>query len=48
MSIREKFSTYRFAAYKEKVIDLLKRATTVSVGTMEVVVVEMQAHERFR
>ncbi len=33
----EKFNTYRFADYKEKVIDLLKRVTTVSVGTMEVV-----------
>ena len=29
--IREKFDTYRFADYKEKVIDLLARVTTVSV-----------------
>ncbi len=36
-TIAEKFNTYRFADYKEKVIDLLKRVTTVSVGTMEVV-----------
>ncbi|MBK7382672.1 MAG: N-6 DNA methylase [Flavobacteriales bacterium] len=36
-TIREKFNTYRFADYKEKVIDLLKRVTTVSVGSMEVV-----------
>ncbi len=36
-TIREKFNTYRFADYKEQVIDLLKRVTTVSVGTMEVV-----------
>ena len=36
-TIAEKFNTYRFADYKEKVIDLLRRVTTVSVGTMEVV-----------
>jgi len=36
-TIREKFNTYRFADYKEQVVDLLKRVTTVSVGTMEVV-----------
>ena len=36
-TIAEKFNTYRFADYKEKVIDLLKRVTTVSVRTMEVV-----------
>ena len=35
-TIREKFNTYRFADHKSKVIDLLKRVTTVSVGTMEV------------
>lgn len=34
-TVVEKFNTYRFADYKEKVIDLLKRVTTVSVGTME-------------
>lgn len=33
-TIREKFDTYRFADYKEKVIDLLLRVTTVSVETM--------------
>jgi hypothetical protein len=33
----EKFNTDRFAEYKEKVIDLLGRVTTVSVGAMEVV-----------
>jgi len=32
-TIREKFNTYRFADYKEKVIDLLQRVTTVSVRT---------------
>ena len=36
-TIREKFDTYRFADYKEKVIDLLARVTTVSVETMKVV-----------
>jgi len=34
---RIKFNTSRFADYKEQVVDLLKRVTTVSVGTMEVV-----------
>ncbi|MEO6563942.1 MAG: type ISP restriction/modification enzyme, partial [Nitrosospira sp.] len=33
-TIREKFDTYRFADYKEKVIDLLTRVTTVSVETV--------------
>jgi len=32
-TIREKFDTYRFADYKEKVVDLLLRVTTVSVET---------------
>jgi predicted helicase len=36
-TIREKFDTYRFADYKEKVIDLLARVTTVSVQTMGIV-----------
>ena len=42
-TIREKFNTYRlpssgcFADCKEQLIDLLKRVTTVSVGTMELV-----------
>jgi predicted helicase len=36
-SIREKFNTYRFADHKEKVIDLLKRVTRVSVETMKIV-----------
>ena len=35
-TIREKFDTYRFADYKEKVIDLLARVTTVSVETVRV------------
>ena len=36
-TVREKFNTYRFADYKEKVIDLLMRVTTVSVRTVVVV-----------
>ena len=36
-TIREKFNTYRFADYKEQVIDLLKRVCTVSVETMKIV-----------
>ncbi|MGE0358431.1 MAG: type ISP restriction/modification enzyme [Burkholderiales bacterium] len=35
-TIRERFNTYRFADYKEKVIDLLARVTTVSVRTVEI------------
>lgn len=35
-TIREKFNTYRFADYKEKVIDLLMRVTTVSVATVQI------------
>jgi hypothetical protein len=36
-TIREKFNTYRFADHKDRVIDLLKRVTRVSVETMEIV-----------
>ena len=36
-TIAEKFNTYRFADYKEHVIDLLKRVCTVSVETVRVV-----------
>jgi len=36
-TIREKFNTYRFANHKDKVIDLLKRVTRVSVETMKIV-----------
>ena len=36
-TIAEKFNTYRFSDYKEKVIDLLKRVCTVSVKTMEII-----------
>jgi len=35
-TIREKFDTYRFADYKEKVIDLIARVTTVSVRTVAI------------
>ena len=43
-TIAEKFNTYRFADYKETVIDLLKRVCTVSVKTVEIV--EQMAKER--
>lgn len=36
-TIAEKFNTYRFADYKEQVIDLLQRVTTVSVETMKII-----------
>lgn len=36
-TIAEKFNTYKFADYKEQVIDLLKRVCTVSVKTMEII-----------
>ena len=36
-TIREQFDTYRFADYKDKVIDLLMRVTTVSVETARIV-----------
>ena len=35
-TIREKFDTCRFADYKDKVIDLLARVTTVSVETLRI------------
>jgi len=35
-TIREKFNTYKFADYKETVIDLLMRVCTVSVRTVEI------------
>ena len=34
-TIREKFNAYRFADYKEQVIDLLRRVCTISVETMK-------------
>jgi len=36
-TIAEKFNTYRFADYKEHVIDLLMRVCNVSVKTMEII-----------
>jgi predicted helicase len=36
-TIAEKFNTYKFADYKEQVIDLLKRVCTVSVETINIV-----------
>ncbi len=36
-TIAEKFNAYRFADYKERVIDLLQRVCAVSVRTMEIV-----------
>ena len=36
-TIREKFNTYRFADYKERVIALLGRVCRVSVETMQIV-----------
>jgi predicted helicase len=36
-TIREKFDTYKFADYKEQVIELLMKVCTVSVETMKVV-----------
>ena len=36
-TIAEKFNTYRFAEYKEQVIDLLMRVTTVSIETMKII-----------
>lgn len=36
-TIREKFNTYKFADYKDQVIDLLLRVCTVSVETMKII-----------
>lgn len=36
-TIHEKFDTYRFGDYKEKVIDLLMRVTAVSVRTVSII-----------
>ena len=36
-TIAEKFNTYRFADYKEQVIGLLKKVTTVSMETMKII-----------
>jgi predicted helicase len=44
-TVRDKFDTYRFADYKEKVIDLLARVTRVSIETTEILA-EMKAAKR--
>lgn len=36
-TLRTKFNTYKFADYKEKVVDLLDRVTRVSVDTMQII-----------
>lgn len=36
-TIRERFNTYRFADYKDHVIDLLKRVTRVSIETQAII-----------
>ncbi|MCA1992104.1 MAG: hypothetical protein LDL41_08660 [Coleofasciculus sp. S288] len=36
-TIAKLFNTYRFAGYKEHVINLLQRVCTVSVRTMEII-----------
>ena len=36
-TIRERFNSYRFAAYKEEVVALLGRVTAVSVATMAII-----------
>ncbi len=46
-TIAEKFNTYKFADYKYKVIDLLKRVCTVSVETMKIVK-QMEEIERLK
>ncbi len=43
-TIAEKFNTYRFADYKEQVIDLLQRVCTVSVETMQIICQIQAAH----
>ena len=44
-TIAERFNTYRFADYKEQVIDLLQRVCTVSVATMKIIR-EMEARAK--
>ena len=36
-TVAKKFNTYRFAEYKESVIDLLQRVCTVSVETIKII-----------
>ena len=44
-TIAEKFNTYKFADYKEQVIELLKKVCTVSVETMKIVTEMQQTDE---
>jgi len=44
-TIREKFNTYRFANYKEGVIELLARVCTVSVETQKIVAAMQTARD---
>jgi predicted helicase len=43
-TIREKFDTYRFADYKEQVVNLLMRVTTVSIRTVAILNAMNRAH----
>ena len=43
-TIREKSNTYRFADYKEKVIDLLLGVTTVSLRTVAIIAEMKKSH----
>lgn len=44
-TVREKFNTYRFSDYKEKVIDLIARVTRVSVETVAIVAAMQKAEK---
>lgn len=44
--VRETFDTYRFADRKERVIELLERVVTVSMGTVEIVEAMRKAPHR--
>ncbi|WP_308253427.1 hypothetical protein [Geminocystis sp. GBBB08] len=37
LTIAQKFNNYRFADYKQEVIELLKKVTTVSVETIKII-----------
>jgi predicted helicase len=47
-TITEKFNTYRFADYKEQVIDLLQRVCTVTVETVSVIEQMKKYHKNIR
>ncbi len=44
-TIREQFDTYRFADYKEQVVDLLQRVVAVSVETVNIVNTMAASHQ---